>query len=68
MLKADNASPLTVQIPPQLDANTAPGLESSLELDGIQELIMDFGGCQYVSSAGIRVILKEPAKAHPIPV
>lgn len=68
MLKADNAGPLTVQIPPRLDANTAPGLESSLELDGIHELIMDFGGCQYVSSAGIRVILKEPAKAHPIPV
>lgn len=58
MLKADNVGPLTVQIPPRLDANTAPGLESLLELDGVQELIMDFCGCQYVSSAGIRVILK----------
>ena len=35
-----------------------PPLEQQLDLTGIRELILDFGECHYVSSAGIRMILK----------
>lgn len=52
------ASILTVRIPPRLDVNTAPALEQTLELAGVRELILDFDACEYVSSAGIRMILK----------
>ena len=43
-----------------LDTETAPELEAILdsELAGIDDLTLDFQGLEYVSSAGLRVILK----------
>lgn len=41
----------------QLDTLTAPQLEAELKLDGVRELAFDFAGVEYVSSAGLRVIL-----------
>ena len=43
----------------RLDTTTAPELEQALSdsLDGITELTLDFGGLEYVSSAGLRVLL-----------
>lgn len=44
----------------RLDTTTAPALETSItELVGnCDQLILDFAGLEYISSAGLRVILK----------
>ena len=43
----------------RLDTVTAPDLEKELKgsLDGVTELIMDFDKLEYISSAGLRVLL-----------
>ena len=43
----------------QLDTVTSPSLEAELKdsLDGVSELTLDFGKLEYVSSAGLRVLL-----------
>lgn len=43
----------------RLDTTTAPQLENELKssLDGIEELNFDFSGLEYISSAGLRVLL-----------
>ena len=44
----------------RLDTTTAPELEAVIDqsVEGIKELVLDFAGLEYVSSAGLRVILK----------
>ncbi len=44
----------------RLDTVTAPQLEAALEpaLKEAQELRLDFSGLEYISSAGLRVLLK----------
>ncbi len=43
----------------RLDTNTAPVLENAINgsLDGTSVLVLDFSGLEYVSSAGLRVLL-----------
>ncbi len=43
----------------RLDTITAPELERELKasLDGVSELVLDFAKLEYVSSAGLRVLL-----------
>ena len=43
----------------RLDTVTAPDLEKALNesLSGKEELILDFAGLEYISSAGLRVLL-----------
>ena len=50
---------VTLGITGRLDATTAPNLESVInELsDDAKELIFDMSGVEYISSAGIRVLL-----------
>ena len=50
---------LTVTLEGELNTLTAPELNELLEkeLPGMKLLTMDFTGCDYVSSAGIRVLL-----------
>lgn len=52
-------SSLVVSLLGRLDTATAPELENLLSdaLDGITELTLDFDGLEYVSSAGLRVLL-----------
>lgn len=54
------AEKLTVAIQGRLDTMTAPELEKNLgeNLGGVTELVLDMTGLEYVSSAGLRVILK----------
>ncbi len=49
-----------LKISGRLDTSTAPELESTIDnfLSSVEELIIDFEGLEYVSSAGLRVILK----------
>lgn len=44
----------------RLDTASAPELEETISssLDGVTDLVLDCGGLEYVSSAGLRVILK----------
>ena len=44
----------------RLDTTTAPEFEDELvaSLDGVKKLVLDFKDVAYISSAGLRVILK----------
>ena len=57
--KEQNDKLLTVRIEGRLDTNTAPDLEEELKdsLEGIEELVLDVSGLDYISSAGLRVLL-----------
>ena len=50
---------LTVVLEGRLDTTTAPSLESELKssLDGVENLVLDLTSLQYISSAGLRVLL-----------
>jgi len=50
---------MTLELEGRLDSVTAPQLEAELKcsLDGITELALDFSALDYLSSAGLRVIL-----------
>ena len=57
--KTQNGNALTVAIEGRLDTTTAPQLEAELKdsLDGITELTMELSTLEYISSAGLRVLL-----------
>lgn len=57
--KTVNANALTLALTGRLDTTTAPQLESELKasIDGVQNLVLDFDGLDYLSSAGLRVLL-----------
>lgn len=48
---------MNVALEGRLDTTTAPELEAELQLEGITELVLDFEKLDYVSSAGLRVLL-----------
>lgn len=48
---------LTLAISGRLDTNTSPDLEAALSLDGVKALVLDFSGVEYISSAGLRVLM-----------
>jgi anti-sigma B factor antagonist len=50
---------LNVKLEGRLDTTTAPELDDELKasLPGVKELIFDFEALEYVSSAGLRVLL-----------
>lgn len=51
---------LDVEIIGRLDTTTAPELEAKLsEFDDISEVVFDFSKLEYISSAGLRVLLAE---------
>ena len=54
-----NGTNLTVRLNGELNTLTAPDLSALLtkELGGVQALTLDFTECDYVSSAGLRVLL-----------
>ena len=58
--KKINNDAVTLIVSGRLDTQTAPELENELEavLPGIKELTFDMTNLEYVSSAGLRVILK----------
>lgn len=54
-----NGTALTVHLSGELNTLTAPELSALLdkELGGVQELTLNFAECDYVSSAGLRILL-----------
>lgn len=59
MDKVINGAEMTVTLTGRLDTNTAPKLEAELKesISGIEVLTLDFSGLEYLSSAGLRVLL-----------
>jgi anti-sigma B factor antagonist len=55
-----NGAVVTLKIVGRLDTSTAPALEAAVDscATDIKELILDCSALEYVSSAGLRVILK----------
>ncbi|MGE0715159.1 MAG: anti-sigma factor antagonist [Alphaproteobacteria bacterium] len=49
---------LTLELTGRLDINSAPALGRELGLDGVRRLVLDFDRCAYVSSAGLRELLR----------
>ena len=54
-----NGTNLEIALEGRLDTMTAPDLEAELKasLDGVESLTMDFSKLEYISSAGLRVLL-----------
>ena len=50
---------LTIVVSGRLDTNSSPKLEAVLRqsVSGVTELVFDFSGVEYLSSAGLRVLL-----------
>ena len=59
IFKKQDGSNLTISLEGRLDTTTAPQLESELKqsLDGVQALEFDLAKLDYISSAGLRVLL-----------
>ena len=57
--KALSGAALTVALEGRLDTTTAPKLEEKLRgsVDGVSRLVFDLAKLEYISSAGLRVLL-----------
>ncbi len=57
--KKVNGTELVMAISGRMDTSTAPQFEAEIKnsLDSIEMLVLDFENLEYVSSAGLRVIL-----------
>ena len=57
--KTKNGTELTLAIVGRIDTTTAPQLETELKasIDGVTRLHLDFSEVEYISSAGLRVLL-----------
>ena len=64
--KTQTGNQLTVALEGRLDTGTAPQLEAALSnaLDGVTELTLDFAKLEYISSAGLRVLLATQKKMN----
>ena len=63
-----NNEMLTIAIEGRLDTTTAPELEKYLgeQLDGVKDLVIDMEKLEYISSAGLRVLLSVQKKMSKI--
>ena len=57
--KSQDGSTLTVELIGEIDSMNTPELEEKLlaEIEGVKDLIFDLKGLEYISSAGLRVLL-----------
>lgn len=64
--KIKNENQLTLALEGRLDTTTSPALEEELNnsVDGITELVFDFEKLEYISSAGLRVLLAAQKKMN----
>lgn len=59
IIKTKNESSLDIALVGRLDTTTAPELEASIKesIDGVDAFSLDFAKLDYISSAGLRVLL-----------
>ena len=64
--RSENGKELTFALSGRLDTVTSPELEKTLisSLDSAENLVLDFGGLDYISSAGLRVLLYAQKKMN----
>ena len=57
--KTLNGTELTINLIGRLDTTTAPQLEAELKqnVSGVEKLVLNFAALEYLSSAGLRVLL-----------
>lgn len=57
--KITNGKELTIKVEGRLDTVTAPELEKEVKesVQGVEVLVFDLAGLDYISSAGLRVVL-----------
>lgn len=57
--KITDGNKLTIELAGRLDTTTAPKLEMELKqnISGVEELVLDLAALEYLSSAGLRVLL-----------
>ncbi len=57
--KNSEGSSLNIALEGRLDTTTSPQLEEEMKssLDGVTALVLDLAGLEYISSAGLRVLL-----------
>lgn len=57
--KIAEGAKLTITLIGRMDTITAPKLEAELKqsISGVEELVLDLAGLEYLSSAGLRVLL-----------
>lgn len=57
--KIRNGEELTIALEGRLDTTTAPQLDEVVkaDIDGVTKLLFDFAGLEYISSAGLRILL-----------
>ena len=57
--KIANGTELMIKLAGRLDTTTAPELEAALKESyaGVEKLVLDFEALEYLSSAGLRVLL-----------
>ena len=62
--KKQNGTALEIALEGRLDTMTSPELEKELNerLDNAEELVFDFANVEYISSAGLRVLLSAHKK------
>ncbi len=56
--KTKEGNTLIVTVAGRLDTITAPKLEAALEEEKADQIILEFENLEYISSAGLRVLLK----------
>ena len=63
-----NVEEIVLEIAGRLDTTTAPALDKTIgeNINGIKNLILDFKGLEYISSAGLRVLLSAQKKMQQI--
>ena len=63
-----NVEEVVLQVVGRLDTTTAPALDNAImeNINGIKSLILDFKALEYISSAGLRVLLSAQKKMNQI--
>ena len=65
-----NKEEIILEITGRLDTTTAPALEKTINenLEGVKTLILDLKSLEYISSAGLRVLLSAQKKMQQVGV
>ena len=63
-----NAEEAIIELVGRLDTTTAPALDKTIneDIEGVKNLVLDFNGLEYISSAGLRVLLGAQKKMQKI--
>ena len=63
-----NAEKTYIELAGRLDTTTAPALDKTInnDIEGTGELVLDFKNLEYISSAGLRVLLSAQKKMQRI--